>query len=512
MNFKKLFLLTALIAAGGQTFAQYASDALLFSQFHQGASSRFKAMGSAQTAVGGDIGSLSSNPAGLGLFTRSEFNLSADFSNRQVESQYIGQGLTAQKDRLGIDQVGGVIYNPTSRSKGNDLKSGWLSLNYGVAYNKTNNFNTTIEYAGTNPASSIADYFSDLASFYLSAGDPATNSNALPTNSLERMAYNNFLIEYNSAGYFPSTSLDNSQRNLVFRTGSQSEVNFGAGANYSNKLYIGASIALASLDYNSDRQFTEQGDNRTFPGQQAEFIGGTYDITYNNNQITTGSGVNGKIGMIYRATDAVRVGLSFTSPTWFQITDSFSESLDTRYTRADGSAIAPYTNNPQIYDIDYTLRTPFKVNGGLSAIINKQGLISADVEYVDFSSINFKSGDRLTDQDNNADIRDRYKAAVNLRVGGEYKIENMMLRAGYNRSGTPFRNLDVTADVLSAGIGFRSNLLYIDLTYQNASVNNTSTPYVISSDYVDFPATGAGETAQLKNTSNNVFLTIGARF
>ena len=512
MNFKKLLLLTAFFAAGGQTYAQYASDALLFSQFQQGASSRFKAMGSAQTAVGGDIGSLSSNPAGLGLFTKSEFNLSAAFSNREVESQYIGQGLTAQKDRLGIDQIGGVFYNPTARSKGKDLKTGWLSFNYGVAYNKTNNFNTTIEYSGTNPSSSIADYFSDLASYYLSAGNPANNTSALPINSLESMAYNNFLIEYNADGYFPTTSLDNTQRNLVFRTGSQSEVNFGAGANYSNKLYVGASVALASLDYVSDRQFTEQGNNRDFPGQQADFIGGTYDLSYDNNQITSGSGVNAKLGMIYRATDAVRVGLSFTSPTWFKITDTFSESLDTRFKRADGSAIAPYTNNPQIYDTDYTLRTPFKVNGGLSAIINKQGLISADVEYVDFSSINFNSGNRVTDQNNNEDIRDRYKAAVNLRVGGEYKINNVMLRAGYNRSGTPFRNLDVTADVLSGGIGFRSNLLYVDLTYQNATVNNTNTPYVISTDYVDYGATGAGETAQLKNTSNNVFLTIGARF
>ena len=512
MNFKKIILLTAIIAAGGQTFAQYASDALLFSQYQHGASARFKAMGSAQTAVGGDIGSLASNPAGLGLFTKSEFNLSADFSNRQVESQYLGEGINAQKDRLGIDQIGGVFYNPTSRSKGNDLKTGWLSFNYGVSYNKTNNFNTTIDYRGTNPNSSIADYFSDLASFFLAEGDPTSNSNALPANTLESMAYNNFLIEYDPSGYFPTTSLNNSQQNLVYRTGSQSEVNFGAGANYSNKLYLGGSIAIASVNYVADRQFIEEGNNRTFIGQSTDFIGGTYNLSYNNNQVTTGTGLNAKIGMIYRATDAVRVGLSFISPTWFQISDSFSEYLDTRYTRANGSAIPPYTNNPQIYDTDYTLRTPFRVNGGVSAIINKQGLLSADVEYVDYSSVNFKSGDRITDQKTNADIRDSYKAAVNLRVGGEYKIENMMLRAGYNRSGSPFKNLEVATDVLSAGIGFRSNLLYIDLTYQNATINSTSTPYIISSDYADFDVTGAGETATLKNTSNNVFLTIGARF
>lgn len=512
MNFKKILLLTAFFAAGSPVFAQYATDALRFSQFQPGASARFKAMGSAQTAVGGDIGSLSSNPAGLGLFTKTEFNLSADFSNWQVESQYIGQTTEAQKDRLGIDQIGGVFYNPTARSKGEDLKTGWLSFNYGVSYNKTNNFNTTIDYSGTNPGSSIADYFSDLATFYLAAGNPANNSNALPPNTLEDMAYGNFLIEYDPSGYFPTTSLNNSQRNLVYRTGSQSEVNFGAGANYSNKLYVGASIALASLNYNSDRQFTETGSNRIFAGQQPDFIGGTYDITYNNYQNTTGTGVNGKIGMIYRATDAVRVGLSFATPTWFQVSDSFSESLDTRYTRANGGAIPPYTNRPQIYDTEYTLRTPFKVNGGLSAIISQQGLISADIEYVDYSSVNFKSNDQITDQNTNEDIRDRYKAAVNLRLGGEYKINNMMLRGGYNRAGSPFRNLDIATDILSAGIGFRGEIIYVDLAYQNATVSTTNTPYIISPEYPDYQVTGAGESATLKNTSNNVFLTIGARF
>jgi hypothetical protein len=512
MKLKKVLLLTACFAAGSPAFAQYATDAIRFSQFQQGASARFKAMGGAQTSVGGDIGSLASNPAGLGLFTRSEFNASVDFSNWQVESRYIGENSNVQKDILGIDQVGAVFYHPTLRSKGDDLQTGWLSVNYGVSFNKTNNFNNTIDYSGVNPSSSIADYFSDLASVYLSKGDPFTNTAALPANSLESMAYNNFLVEYNPDGYFPTTSLNNTQRNLVYRTGSQSEVNFGLGANYSNKLYVGGSIAIASVNYNVDRQFTEEGANRTFIGQQPEFIGGSYDLTYNNNQVTTGTGVNGKIGLIYRATQDVRVGLSFSTPTWFQISDSFAESLDTRFKRANGSSIEPYTNTPAIYDTDYTLRTPYRVNGGLSAIINKQGLLTADIEYVDYSSVKFKTGERIAEQNTNNEIRDNYKAAVNLRVGGEYKINNLMLRAGYNRSGSPFQAQDVTADILSAGIGLRSSMIYVDLTYQNASVNTTNTPYVISSDYADYGSTGAGETATLKNTRNNVFLTVGARF
>ena len=520
MKFKKILLLTAFFAAESPTFAQFTSDALRFSQFQQGASARFKGMGSAQIAVGGDIGSLSSNPAGLGLFTKSEFNLTTDFLNRKVESQYLGQGTNGQKDQLGFDQLGGVYYNPTSRSKGSNLQTGWLSVNYGISYNKTNNFNTTIDYSGINPTSSIGDFLADEATNFSKRDvngnliDPETTTeNTFGDSPLAEMAYSNFLIEYDPAGYFPTTALNNNQQNTAYRTGSQSEVNFGAGANYSNKLYLGASIALTSLNYNVDREFIEDGNNRTFAGQQPAFVGGKYSLSYKNNQVTTGTGLNAKVGIIYRATDAVRVGLSFISPTWLQISDSFSESLDTRYTRANGSAITPaYTNDPSIFDTDYTLRTPYRINGGLSTIINQQGLLSADVEYVDYSSVNFKSNDRILDQTTNNNIRDSYKAAVNFRVGGEYKIENVMLRAGYNRSGSPFKNLDFTTDILSAGIGFRSSLLYVDLTYQNATVNSNNTPYVISKDYPDYQFTGAGETARLKNISSNVFLTVGARF
>ena len=501
MNFIKILSLTALFAAGSPAFAQYANDALRFSQFQQGASARFRAMGGAQTAVGGDIGSLSSNPAGLGLFTRSEFNLSADFSNRQVESQYLGRFTGAQKDRLGIDQIGAVFYNPISRAKGSDLKSGWLSFNYGGSFNKTNNFNTTIEYSGVNPTSSIADFFAGEAKRFTVEG-----------SALAGMAFDSFLIEDGPSGYFATTSVNNNQQNLVYRTGSQSEVNFGGGANYSNKLYLGASIAFSSLNYNADGNFIEAGNNRRFPGQNADFVGGKYDLSYRTNQITKGSGFNAKVGMIYRATESVRIGLSFISPTWMQVDDNFSEVLDTRYTRANGSAIEPYLNSPEFFDLSYTLRTPYKLNGGLSAIINKQGLLTADVEYVDYSSINFKSDERDTDQITKGEIRDNYKSALNLRVGAEYKIENVMIRGGYNRTGSPYQDLDFTTDILSAGIGLRSNLIYVDLTYQNAIFNSNNTPYTISSSYSNFRFTGAGETAKLKNTNSNVFLTIGTRF
>ena len=514
MNSKKLVVFCALIATEYSGYAQYAADALRFSEFEQGSSSRFKGLGNAQTALGGDISSISGNPAGLGMFTKSEFAFSADYSSSNVNSNYINQTSEAQKDKLGFNQLGAVFYTRAARAKGSDLKTGWLSFNFGIGYNKTNNFNTTIDYSGTNPNSSYADYLADLANDYLSAGNPSNTNNqdALPEGTLPRMGYDALLIEYNAAGYFPATEVNNNQRNLAYRTGFQSEVNFAVGANYSNELYLGASIGLSSLDYDVDRELIEKGDNRNFPGQLPELIGGTYTSTYQSYQSTEGSGINGKIGFIYRPTNILRIGANFITPTWYTIKDDFSEVLNANYRRANGSAVSYGTNGEELYQSDYNLRTPYKLNAGAAVIINKQGLISGDVEFVDYSSIHFSSDDGIVERSNNNEIRDSYKGAVNFRIGGEYKIANLMLRAGYNTTGSPYKNLDFSSETISGGVGYRKKNMYIDLTYQNFSRNSENTPYVISENYPDFSTTGNGETASLKNTRNSVFLTIGTRF
>ena len=71
MRYTYLVLLIAGLAINKETYAQnYAVDALRFSQYEFGSSARLKALGNAQTAVGGDISSIGGNPAGLGLFNR----------------------------------------------------------------------------------------------------------------------------------------------------------------------------------------------------------------------------------------------------------------------------------------------------------------------------------------------------------------------------------------------------------------------------------------------------------
>jgi len=55
--------------------AQTVDDALRYSQIFYSGTSRFSSMGGAFTALGGDLSTLSQNPAGIGLFRSSEVSI-----------------------------------------------------------------------------------------------------------------------------------------------------------------------------------------------------------------------------------------------------------------------------------------------------------------------------------------------------------------------------------------------------------------------------------------------------
>src|SRR5689334_23884466 len=68
----------------------YVESALTFSQTTPGGSARIQAMGGSQIALGGDYSSAASNPAGLGMFNRSEVSLTPGFASYKDQSDYSG--------------------------------------------------------------------------------------------------------------------------------------------------------------------------------------------------------------------------------------------------------------------------------------------------------------------------------------------------------------------------------------------------------------------------------------
>jgi hypothetical protein len=86
-DIRKVLLASLLMSSISAGFAQdnnYDALSRLFSQTAPSGSARFQALGGNHSALGADISSNSSNPAGLGFYTRSEFSISLLFKSIQT--------------------------------------------------------------------------------------------------------------------------------------------------------------------------------------------------------------------------------------------------------------------------------------------------------------------------------------------------------------------------------------------------------------------------------------------
>lgn len=495
-------VLVAIVATTGNSYAQYTSDALRFSQTNYGSTARFKALGNAQIGVGGDMSSLGGNPAGLGLFTKSEFSLTPEFNHSGITATYLGQNNNTTKGQLNVNQLGAVFFSPTYRRKGQDTKSGLVSMVFGLGYHRNNDYTMESNYSGANRTSSIADYFGEFAG--------SANPTTLVAGTPERVAYDNYLISYDDVtrSYYPETFADNANANLQhkneMRSGGVSEFNFAGAANISNQVYIGASIGLLNIRYNSDAQYVETGRAREYLNDNLTGNNINYKLLFNQNQVTKGSGLNARLGVIFRAAEGLRLGATVQTPSWFTIDDSSSETLDNRGTIRG-------TTGSKTYDFTYNLRTPLKASLGGSYIIAGQALLSADVDFIDYASTKFSSSQTNVYNDifneNNATIRNSFTSVVNYRVGLEYKINMVSLRGGYALNGSPYKTDEdglFDTKIYSGGLGYRTNKYSVDLAYQRLEYTNTVSPYTLNA--------GNEPVANITNAKNNVFLTFGLRF
>src|SRR4051812_8802708 len=120
MKIKHVLCVIAIVAITKTSFAQYAQDAIRFSTFQTGSSSRIKAIGNAGTAIGGDVSSVGGNPAGLGFFTRTEYSLTPEFNGTTNKASYFSQGSSATNNSVNLNNAAIVFYNRVNTPRGVD--------------------------------------------------------------------------------------------------------------------------------------------------------------------------------------------------------------------------------------------------------------------------------------------------------------------------------------------------------------------------------------------------------
>lgn len=436
--------------------AQNELDALRYSQVDVLGTARYAAMGGAFGALGGDMSSMSVNPAGIGVFTKSTGSASISILSSGSEATYLGRTSSDGKLNFNISNAGFVAR--FKRRKGEEKQWAWKAFHLGVSYNRTGNFHRRTSVIGVNTTSSAIDpWVHQLNNSGLAYSD-IPNSDLVPgaENTNAYMGWGTFLIDttpgsINSYMRNVLPSYGQTERVLETTKGSMGEIAISFGGDFGNALYAGATIGIPRIKYDMERSYTESDTRDTI----ANFT----SFTKTDYLSATANGFNIKFGMIYRPAKWLRIGGAIHSPSFFDVDENFKSVI---VSNVLGST---FTQSTLDGTFSYRLQTPFRAIGSLAFVVGKVGLISAEYEYVNYALAKFKSRGYAFDAEN-ANVKNRLHWAGNIRVGTEWRIKPISLRAGFAISGDPFTgayNFDNTR--YSLGIGYRLERFFTDLTY-----------------------------------------------
>lgn len=447
---KKIFLIClSMIAISLNSVAQNDLDAFRFSQVNWFGTSRFLGAGGAFTAIGGDFSSLSTNPAGIGLFKRGEVSFTPIvITTFKTQSAYKDDVSTERRVRYSLTNFG-LVFTTSLKQDAENAKT--KMLQFGFGYNRINDFNG-ISFAGSKFLGTMANNFISVANgtdFEDLSGDAlsAWDTWLIDTLSGKRDQYGSFLNGH-----------ELEQTHYMKTSGGIDEMTFSFGGNYDDKLFLGATVGVPFLDYSEEIEYQESDFN--------DEISGFNHYTISDNKHTTGTGINAKIGVIYQPFSFLRIGAAFHTPTFYNnLKEKFEREITSDFESNDYES--SYENVSK-----YKLSTPLRVMGGLGFIIAKRAFLSAEYEFADYSMSTLYSSDvaiyRYNFKDENKAIENNYGACHTVRVGGELTVTDFFLiRLGYAYSSSPYKSKinDGSAHNISAGIGFRGKKCFFDMAY-----------------------------------------------
>lgn len=301
--------------------------------------------------------------------------------------------------------------------------------------------------------------------------------------------------------------------------GNRSRLNIGIGGNYDNKIYVGAAINFSSVDVEQmDRTLITSKNNLN---RSWEF----------NKQGTpfreNGGGFSISMGIIGKISNEIRIGAAFETPTWYNVERDYVE-----YSRSN--------NTNYISSISYVenrnLRTPSKLTLSGAFIPNKSFAFNVDYR-IELGKPNFSRGSVAEDQLNDF-YQSTYKARNEVRIGGEYRLENFRVRGGYTFATSPFKNYTYSvrynddgsisanekvsnyivgnSQTFSGGIGYDFKSFYIDASYRYL-IQDSSNPffdgiYVLSGSDGAYFNQNVSIISDVKTKKNNFVLTLGWKF
>lgn len=542
-------------ALASPAWAQSAIEAYNLSQTQLRGTARFMSMGGAFTALGGDLSTLGQNPAGIGVYRRSEIGVTLDISPSSFKTD------------------GGVKYDPSLGLKNPQSKTtvacnnfGYIgavrldgplrNFNWGVSYSRAASFDRVFDAYTPSTSTSLSNYIASYttAAAYGNPGFTPDDLNFPESGSynpyqapegydwLSILAYTSSMIAPPQYSGGPYTGLYQPGRTVgdaltkVRERGYVDEYNIDFGGNVSDVVYWGLGFGITDLSYTREALYSESMSNAQVD-VNGHLTDGAANFDLYNNQHITGSGWNMKLGVIVKPVNELRIGLAVHTPTWYDLSQSGYATTDYDYAEMDYTKPQPEVVGDQLSGSQHTddsyynfkLNAPWRFMVGVAGVIGSQAIISLDYERQAFGDMKVKYqngwGEYIDDDYVNGDIKDYFKATDIIRVGAEYRVTpNFSVRAGYNYSTTnvkeeaadgateiftagtnPAYTFNKEAYSISCGLGYRYRGFSIDAAYV---YHNRKSTYHAFTNYDGLQA----PQSSLSQTTNSIVLSLGYRF
>ena len=480
----RIFLIIFFYISTVNLMSQNISDALNYTNNNIDGSARFSSMGGAFGALGGEISSISANPASSAIFSDSYFSLSFASDKKTNDISILNAANSQDKSNLAMNQIGGVfVFNNIGAAKK------WKKIVVGLSYDQTNNnFNEFFAKNFTN-STSIDSYFlanaQGLRLDQISAFENETITDAYVDigntfgypHQQAFLGYESFIIEPDSfedenTSYTSNVSPGTfNQTYYSISRGYNGKFTANIGAQYSEKLYLGINLNGHFVDYDNYNILEESNTN----GQAGSLY--ITDVNFENRLSGFGGGFSFQLGAIAKLTNWLRLGVTYDSPVWYSIKEETRQYLATRYIDHQTDEEITVVLDPNAINVfdEYTIQTPSKITGSLAFIIKKLGLISFDYSRKNYSKMEFGTsfedpfgeGWNWTD-DLNLDISDNLTVANSYKIGAEIRHHNISYRGGYRIDGSPYANTDYYSDRkgFSLGVGYKFRNSTIDLSFE----------------------------------------------
>lgn len=433
---KRILTTTFLAIVVATSFSQttslnYNDLGVLLSRDDNYGTSRFNAMSGAFGALGGDLSSISINPAGGAVSINSKAAVTLGVNSINSNTNYYNNTNNGFKnENFNLSQAGGLFVYENNKSK-----SKWNRFALGF------NYQTKADFDDTFSASGNGDFV------YFTANPNENNNN--PYNTGINQHYNR------------TTS------------GSSSKFALGFSGAYDNKLFVGTTLNFHNIDFKELVKLEENSEDINRNKMNAFNV---QEASYQGNGFSLG------LGFIYKM-DNFRFGLAYETPTIYQeiIEESnlikqdpnnfdFIGYTEIKTTDPDGASNPiNYKTENKFDSYTYRFQTPSKVTASGAYVFGKKGLISADYTFKNYTSTKFLESDAVFTEVNQS-FTQHYRDTHTLNIGTEWRFDRLSIRGGYHYEKNPNLLLGGSVNTdnargFSLGAGYNFGNMIIDLGY-----------------------------------------------